>query len=248
VVLILDEVITGFRWSPGGVQQRECVQADLVTLAKILAGGLPGGAVAGRRELLEPIAADPGTGRRVRHEGTFNANPMSAAAGIACLALVADGAAQSQCDALAESLRGKMNGCLARRGIRGVAYGESSRFHLAFDARLTPGEPDSIRRLPADALKGQRRLPIATHLSLALLLNGVQAMSLGGFLSTAHTAKDIDATVEAFDRALTQIGPLASAALPPAPSPKIRAVLKRVLVGTHLDRLVHRRRQASKTR
>src|SRR6516165_12583116 len=91
VCLIFDEVITGFRWSPGGAQQAYGIQADLVTLAKILAGGLPGGAVTGRRNILDALGAAASTGRRIRHPGTFNGNPLSAAAGIACLDVIADG-------------------------------------------------------------------------------------------------------------------------------------------------------------
>jgi glutamate-1-semialdehyde 2,1-aminomutase len=210
VVLILDEVITGFRWSPGGAQQRYGVRADLVTLAKILAGGLPGGAVAGRRELLEPIAAAASTGRRIRHQGTFNANPLSAASGIACLDVVRDGAVHAQCDEMAEVLRTRLNACFASRAVRGVAHGEASRFNLAFHERLTPGDPASLRNVPADALKEQRQAPIAAPLTLALLLNGVHVMGLGGFLSTAHTRDDIDRTVDALDRALVRLGPLAT--------------------------------------
>ena len=210
VVLIFDEVVTGFRWAPGGAQQRYGVRADLVTMAKILAGGLPGGAVAGRRDLLAPIAATPSTGHRIRHQGTFNANPLSAAAGIACLDLIRDGAVHAACDAKAEELRAGLNACFKRRGVRGVAHGEASRFNLAFEERLTPGDPRSLRHVPVDALKQQRQTPIAANLTLALLLNGVHVMGLGGFLSTAHSREDIERTVDALDRALVQLGPLGS--------------------------------------
>ena len=208
VVLIFDEVITGFRWAPGGAQQAYGVRADLVTMAKILAGGLPGGAVAGRRGLLESIAAGPG-GRRIHHPGTFNANPLSAAAGIACLDLIKDGAAHKRCDEMARNLRDGLNGCLARRNVRGVAYGEASAFRLAFDARLSPGDPASLRNVPGDALKTQRQTPVAQYLTLALLLEGIHLLGWGGFLSTAHTAQDIARTVNGLDRALAQIGHLA---------------------------------------
>ena len=78
-ILIFDEVVTGFRASPGGVQERIGVRPDLTTLAKIAAGGLPGGAVCGRADLLDQIGFDAAL--RVAHPGTFNANPLSAAAG-----------------------------------------------------------------------------------------------------------------------------------------------------------------------
>ena len=88
VVLIFDEVISGFRFSPGGAQQAFGITADLCTMAKIVAGGLPGGALAGRRDIMEGLdfAATKAAGReRVAHQGTYNANPLSAAAGIATL-------------------------------------------------------------------------------------------------------------------------------------------------------------------
>jgi glutamate-1-semialdehyde 2,1-aminomutase len=204
VLLIFDEVITGFRWSPGGAQQAYGVRADLVTMAKILAGGLPGGAVAGRRSLLEPIATGPG-GRRIHHPGTFNANPLSAAAGIACLDLIKDGAVHKRIDEMARALRDGMNATLARRKVRGVAYGEASMFRLAFDPRLLPGDPASLRNVPGDALKSQRQTPVAQYLTLALLLEGVHLLGWGGFVSTAHTTEDISRTVRALDAAVDHL-------------------------------------------
>src|SRR5690606_40383831 len=88
-LLIFDEVITGFRWSPGGGQQRFGVTPDMTTMAKIVAGGMPGGAVAGRQDVMEMVAfSDDATfnkTRRVPQAGTYNANPLAAAAGAACL-------------------------------------------------------------------------------------------------------------------------------------------------------------------
>lgn len=201
VILIFDEVITGFRWAPGGVQQVSGVTADLVTMAKILAGGLPGGAVSGRRNLLEYVSLANGSGR-IHHPGTFNANPLSAAAGIACLDLVRDPALQARCDRMAAEVRTGMNDILARRGVRGVAYGESSVFHLVFDARLTPGDPRSIGTVPEETLKEQRRMPTV---SIAMLLEGIYLFALGGFLSTAHTAEDVTRTIGALDRGVRRL-------------------------------------------
>jgi glutamate-1-semialdehyde 2,1-aminomutase len=202
---IIDEVITGFRWAPGGAQQRYGVQADLVAMAKIVAGGLPGGAVAGRRELLEPIGLPGGSRRKIHHPGTFNANPLSAAAGIACLDLVRDPAVQDRCDRLAAALRQGVNEVLRRRGVRGFAYGEASVFHLAFGPDLAPGEPRSLNALAPEDLKEQRHVPLFGALSLAMLLEGVHIFGLGGFLSAAHTDADVAETVEAFDRAVRRI-------------------------------------------
>jgi glutamate-1-semialdehyde 2,1-aminomutase len=80
IVLIFDEVITGFRLALGGAQQRYGVTPDLSVLGKALGAGLPIGAVSGQREVMEVIASG-----RLLHRGTFNGNPVSLGAGIACL-------------------------------------------------------------------------------------------------------------------------------------------------------------------
>ena len=202
VFLIVDEVITGFRWSPGGVQQLAGIRGDLTTLAKIVAGGLPGGAVAGRRDLLELIALTGGSRRKLRHPGTFNANPLSAAAGVACLDVVRDGTVQERCAGTGAALRREMNAVFARRGVRGIVYGESSSFHLAFDARLRPGDPASVTALSPEDLKSQRQTPAYTALSLAMLIEGVHIFGSGGFLSIAHGDAEMGRTVKALERAI----------------------------------------------
>ncbi|MEK9725433.1 MAG: aminotransferase class III-fold pyridoxal phosphate-dependent enzyme, partial [Rhodospirillaceae bacterium] len=82
IVLIFDEVVTGFRVSPGGAQAAYGILPDLTALAKILAGGLPGGCVTGRRDIMQLLdfeAAEFHGFQKIPHQGTFNANPMSAA-------------------------------------------------------------------------------------------------------------------------------------------------------------------------
>src|SRR5205823_9329894 len=85
VLLIFDEVISGFRCSPGGAQQFYGVTPDLTTLAKILAGGYPGAALAGRADVMSVLDYRQQDGviqpPRVLHQGTYNAGPVSAAAG-----------------------------------------------------------------------------------------------------------------------------------------------------------------------
>ena len=81
-------MVTGFRCSQGGAQEAYGITPDLTTMAKILAGGLPGGAVGGRKEILEELDFEKTAERgreKIQHPGTFNANPVSATAGIAAL-------------------------------------------------------------------------------------------------------------------------------------------------------------------
>ena len=117
-LLVFDEIITGFRYTPGGVQQMTGVIPDLTALAKIVAGGLPGGAVVGRADAMSALEFhpdDPNWNRykRINHPGTFNANPLSAAAGIAMLNAAASGKAQSYIAQLGTKLVVEMNRAIA---------------------------------------------------------------------------------------------------------------------------------------
>jgi glutamate-1-semialdehyde 2,1-aminomutase len=202
-VLIFDEVVTGFRWAPGGVQERVGVTPDLTLLGKIVAGGMPGGAVAGRKDILDLLEfRDDPAWRKVGHPGTHNAHPLSAAAGLACLRLCADGAAQRQAEEAAAVLRRGLNGLLQRLDVPGIAYGESSAFHLLLGVR-PPGRPEGdVRdpRLDPETLKRGTPAALATALNCGMLLEGVHLFRGRGLLSTAHTARDLDLTLAAFEK------------------------------------------------
>lgn len=219
VVMIMDEVVTGFRWSAAGVQGLEGVTPDLTTMAKILAGGLPGGAVAGRADLLEPLAF--GSPDKVGHPGTFNANPLSAAAGVAALGLAATGQHQARADALAARLRRGMNGALTSAGVGGCVYGQSSEFKVVIGPAFSPGERDwDPRDLPAGVAGHPARGDWPRLLVLAMLCRGVHLWGgPSGFLSSAHTESDVSHTVAAFAaslRALREEGALPQSSQPPA--------------------------------
>lgn len=199
VVMILDEVITGFRWSPGGLQQKLGIVPDLCSLAKILTGGMPGGAVAGRDEVMGVMAR---TGdderdryRRVSHGGTFNANPYCAATGNATLKIVATGEMQKQADLMAERLRQGLRQVVDRHGIPACVYGDASTFHVYFGARSIEGlDANTLKNVPAAVQNGFRQ---------ALQVRGVDLMSrCSGVLSGVHTEADIDQALEAFDGAI----------------------------------------------
>jgi glutamate-1-semialdehyde 2,1-aminomutase len=100
-LLVFDEVITGFRVARGGVQEREGITPDLTILGKVIGGGLPAAAYAGRRELMERIAP----AGDVYQAGTLSGNPLATAAGLATLGLL-DGDAYRRLGAIAERLAG----------------------------------------------------------------------------------------------------------------------------------------------
>jgi glutamate-1-semialdehyde 2,1-aminomutase len=208
VVLIFDEVITGFRFSPGGAQQAFGITADLCTMAKIVAGGLPGGALAGRRDIMEVLdfAATKASGReRVAHQGTYNANPLAAAAGIATLEKVATTDVCARASAAAGRLRAAMNDVLAREGVPWAVYGDYSLFHvftnpsgLSIDAtRFDP------LALGFDGLKKGKNPALGNKLRLAMLIAGVDIMGApGGTVSATHGDREIEQTVDAFRQAV----------------------------------------------
>jgi glutamate-1-semialdehyde 2,1-aminomutase len=212
VPLIFDEVITGFRWAPGGAQARYGVTPDLTTMAKIVAGGMPGGAVVGSERHMRHLEFrdEPGWNatKKVRHQGTYNSNPLAAAAGLACLQKCADPAIQARCDALASSLRAGMNGVLERRGLPGFVWGESSVFHVGLgetSANRTAGDLRAPAGVPADQLKASAQGPLAGPLQLGMQLEGIDFFSSGGLLSVAHREADVATTVDAFDRVLGRL-------------------------------------------
>jgi glutamate-1-semialdehyde 2,1-aminomutase len=198
-LLVFDEVISGFRWSPGGVQGSAGVTPDLTVLGKILGGGLPGGAVCGRADLLDHIGASGDDARRVGHPGTHNANPVSAAAGVATLRIAADGTAQQQAAALAGTLRAELSAVFERCGVTGRAYGESSTFHLLFGHA---GPPED---LGAERLKSGMPPDLFAALHCGMLSEGVQLFHGSGFISTAHTSADVERTVDALAATLPRL-------------------------------------------
>ncbi len=213
VLLIFDEVVTGFRWSPGGVQAKVGVTPDLTTLAKIVAGGLPGGAVGGRAAIMELLEFkdDPAWNRtrKVQHPGTYNANPLSAAAGMTALRLVSDPAVQRGADALAEQLKRGYNEAFLRHDLPGFAYGESSIVNTNVgtpypgDLQLDLVHPIGV---PADVLKRGGSPELVMTIRAGMLLEGMDLWhGAGAILSITHTTEDVERTVEAFDRVLGRV-------------------------------------------
>jgi glutamate-1-semialdehyde 2,1-aminomutase len=203
VVLIFDEVISGFRWSPGGAQQYYGITPDITTMAKIVAGGLPGGAVGGKAEIMEmqTFTGDAKHDRfeRVLQQGTFNCNLPSTAAGIAALKIVAEGEATDYSNRMGQVIRDGLNDILKRRGAAGLVYGECSVFHIM----LGEGIAEAAERRDVAKLMGGRGA--AGPLRKAMLLEGVDFMRTGGFTSIAHGDQEIQFTLNAFDRAIERL-------------------------------------------
>ncbi|MBM3263284.1 MAG: aminotransferase class III-fold pyridoxal phosphate-dependent enzyme [candidate division Zixibacteria bacterium] len=193
VLFLMDEVVTGFRCAPGGAQEHFGVKPDLTTLAKIVAGGLPGGAVAGRADIMSllEIRLDPvwQANRKMVHYGTFNACPLSAAAGIAALKIVATGRDIALANERADTLRRRFAEVLAGRGLENWhVFGTFSGVKLSYS-----NDPRVSRR---------SNLALIHALRQGMLLHGVDMVGVDGLTSSAHTPQDIEHTAQAFDDTL----------------------------------------------
>ena len=204
-LLIFDEVITGFRVAPGGAQGYYGVTPDLTTLAKILAGGLPGGCVAGRADVLAYIEPRPGK-PKMKHPGTYNANPLSASAGIAALKKVATGEPCKKANAGAKRLRNKLNELFESRDWPLVSYGDFSMVRVVTNysgerPRTDAGDNDGLVPFGGNLnlLDGPKNMKEIYAIRQAMLLNGVDWWGTAGMTSCEHSDEVIDQTVRAFE-------------------------------------------------
>ena len=206
VVLIFDEVVTGFRTSKGGAQEYYGVTPDVTTMAKILGGGLPGGGVAGKAEIINMIETgdDPeyNHSRRISHNGTFNANPLSAAAGTKALELVATTPVTETANAMASRLKDGLNDLFSKMEVPGCASGVASNVFLRLgvyhecDREVCVLSPEQME-IVSDADR-------TNQLNLALINHGVHS-GMRFILMAAHRELDIDDTVGAVEAALTEV-------------------------------------------
>ncbi len=198
-LLIMDEVMTGFRVAPGGAQGLWGLEPDLTCLGKVIGGGLPVGAYAGRREIMQLVApAGP-----MYQAGTLSGNPLAMAAGLATLRTAFGGQpgatpfddAATQARALADGIRhlGEQLGVPLQVGQVGTMFG----FYLLKAAGVKVTSWAEAKQWADPARYGR--------LFWALCERGVYlapSQYEAGFVSAAHTPADIDQTLAAFSEAL----------------------------------------------
>src|SRR2546428_663785 len=159
-----------------------------------MSAGVPGGALCGKRELMGMLAfrGDPDWDRsqRVAHAGTFNANPLCAAAAIATLELCADASLQARANKLGDELRRALADVMKRVGAPGTCYGEASIYHVSFEGKPGLAGPDRPR-------KGS----LYHLLRCALLNNGVDCSANHGWISAVHTEEALERTLQSYEKA-----------------------------------------------
>lgn len=193
VLLIFDEVITGFRLSMGGAASRFGVHPDLATYGKAMAGGFPVAALAGTAKLLEGI----GTGA-INHSGTFNGNAMGAAATLAAIRVLREEGVHEQVEKYGSRLIDELRALSDHHGLPLHFQGLPMAFHASFG----PREPIRSLRDLAD-----RDADRYAELTEALHQAGVWVAARGiWYVSAAHGERELQQTLERVDAAMRQMG------------------------------------------
>lgn len=186
IVLIFDEVFS-FRMGYHGAQGAVGITPDLTALGKIIGGGLPVGATGGKADIMA-VFDQTKQPLRVEHGGTYNANPMTMAAGLACMEQMTP-AAFERLNGLGDRLRDGLRAAMHDTGVSGAVHGCASMVSLIFnEAPFSNYRELPLRRREAEMVYALHRY---------LLNHGVQIIPHGMMLlSTAMTADDIDHTLE----------------------------------------------------
>ena len=192
VALIFDEVITGYRLSLGGAQAVLGVTPDISVIGKAMGGGLPIGAVAGSDAFMEPVS----TGRLL-HRGTFNGNPLSVAASIACISHLSANAGEiyPRIDAMTAQLQEHVRESAARHGVACAVNRTGSAMQIALGLTEMKTFADTAK---ADFARTQK-------FAGKLLSRGIQIIGRGLlYMTDAHGDEDIAETMSVFDEAFAQ--------------------------------------------
>jgi glutamate-1-semialdehyde 2,1-aminomutase len=192
-LLILDEVMTGFRIRPGSAQALYGITPDLTTLGKIVGGGLPIGAVGGRADVMKLLAPSG----PVYQAGTLSGNPVAVAAGIATLRGL-NGAVYDRLETLGARLEAGIRGNLARLAFPGRFQRVGSMATLFFTDRPVKSMRDAAS-CDTQKFAGYFRAMLAAGIYLP------PSQFEAFFISAAHTEEDIDRTIAANGAALEEI-------------------------------------------
>ena len=195
ILLIFDEVITGFRFRFGGCQSLAGIQPDLTCLGKIIGGGLPVGAVGGKKEIMERLAP----AGDVYHAGTLSGNPLAMSAGAATLSILKSMAgAYAALDERAGRLGREMEKLFAARGIPICVNRAFSMFTLFFQEGPVCDLTSALR---SDT-------DLYARFFHGMIQNGVwlaPSQFEAGFLSFAHTEDDMARTLSAVEKTLRRL-------------------------------------------
>ncbi|MGQ4810446.1 Glutamate-1-semialdehyde 2,1-aminomutase [Candidatus Entotheonellaceae bacterium PAL068K] len=195
IPLIYDEVVTGFRFAYGGAQAHYGVTPDLAAFGKIVGGGYPLAAVAGKAEIMARFALPNDAGVSVAQVGTLNGNPVAAAAGLATLNVLRQPGTYERLQEVGQRLRDQLEATLREHRVAGQVLGDGPIFHVLFTE-----QPIQTYRDGCDADAQKHRI-----FHDELLNHGVLKPPSKGYISLAHSDADIEETAQAFDAAMAQV-------------------------------------------
>jgi glutamate-1-semialdehyde 2,1-aminomutase len=192
IVLIFDEVVTGFRWAYGGGQEFYGVTPDLCTLGKIIGGGFPLAAIAGRTDIMKHFdkAAVP-EDRALVQIGTLSGNPVASAAGLATMAILKRPGAYEQLFKTGNALKDGLARALKDARLPAQVIGEAPMF----DAVFTDAPIQDYRGY----FKGD--LGMARRFNTVMLAEGILKSEGKTYVSLAHTDEDVAKTIAAWEKA-----------------------------------------------
>jgi glutamate-1-semialdehyde 2,1-aminomutase len=194
-LLIFDEVMTGFRVAFGGAQERYRIKPDITCLGKIIGGGLPVGAYGASRAMMNWVAPEG----PVYQAGTLSGNPLAVAAGIAALKTLKKPATYARLEEVSARLEEGLRRAAAGAGVAVQINRVGSMFTVFFTA-VPVTDYQSART--SDAARYARYFRLMMERGIYLAPSQFEAC----FISTAHTARDIDTTIRAAAQSFTQIG------------------------------------------
>lgn len=193
-LLIFDEVITGFRLSLGGAQEYFGIEPDLTTLGKVIGGGMPVGAYAGKREIMSKIAPEG----EVYQAGTLSGNPVAMAAGLATVRELKETKPYRELEQKTEHLTGKISEFLTEKGIPHTVNRIGSMFTVFFTEKEVKNYSDAKRS----------DLKLFARFFKSLLKNGVlipPSQFEAWFLSTAHTEEVLTEALERIEKGIKEL-------------------------------------------
>ncbi|HJM82206.1 MAG TPA: glutamate-1-semialdehyde 2,1-aminomutase [Nitrospinota bacterium] len=195
VLLVFDEVMTGFRVSYGGAQEKYGVIPDLTTLGKIIGGGLPVGAYGGKREIMEMVAPEG----PIYQAGTLSGNPLAMVAGIETLKILKEPGTYENLESISAILNDGLETLAANAGINSTLNRAGAMFAMFFSTqkRIT----DYIDAKTSDTQKFGQYFRSMLENGIYLAPSQFEA----GFISTAHTKEDIELTLVAAEKSLASI-------------------------------------------
>ncbi len=194
IVLIVDEVMTGFRVAYGGAQERFGVRGDLSCLGKIIGGGLPVGAFGGKKEIMDCLSPDGG----VYQAGTLSGNPLAMSAGIATLKLIQQEGFYDIIEEKSAYLEAGLRAAADKAGIKTCFQRVGGMFCTYF-------QEGPVRSFTEAVNSDTERFSTFFGSMLDAGVNLAPSQFEAGFMSAAHSQQDLDKTIAAAEKAMAAL-------------------------------------------